>query len=456
MKYFAKPFLVFILAASAASAQNPIIQTKFTADPAPMVYRDTVFLYTSHDEDNAPGGMGRFLMRDWLCYTSTDMVNWTDRGTVASLRNFKWADKAITGWGGFENGAWAPQTIERDGKFYMYCPVQGRGIGVLVADTPLGPFVDPLGKPLIGDKYDSIDPTVFIDDDGQAYMYWGNPNLWYVKLNKDMISFSGEIVKDASIAKKKDQPDPFHYQEGPWAYKRNGNYYMAYASTCCPEGMAYAMSKSPEGPWEFKGYIMQPNKKSSGNHPGIIDYKGKSYVFGFNYRLNFMITGKHHERRSVCVAELKYNPDGTIQELPWWTEKGLDEPGDINPYMVNEAETIAWASGLKTSKDSIGDGIYVTAVDSGDYIKVRGVKFIRNTKGFRARVASMSGGIIEIRAGAVDGKLLGTCVVKSTDGANLWKTCTAKINNVNGTHDLYFVFKGKGDNLFNFDSWQFK
>ena len=124
-----------------------------------MVHKGTVYLYTSHDEDDATG----FLMRDWLCYTSTDMVNWTDHGSVASLHSFPWAAQAISGWGGFENGAWAPQCIARNGKFYLYCPVQGRGIGVLVADNPYGPFTDPIGKPLIGGQYDSIDPTVFID-----------------------------------------------------------------------------------------------------------------------------------------------------------------------------------------------------------------------------------------------------------------------------------------------------
>ena len=448
-------FLFNLLCGITAYAQNPIIQTKFTADPAPFVYHDTVFLYTSHDEDNAPPGMGKFLMRDWLCYTSTDMVNWTDRGTVASLRNFKWADKSVTGWGGFDNGAWAPQTIERNGKFYMYCPVQGRGIGVLVADNPLGPFVDPLGKPLISDKFDSIDPTVFIDDDGQAYMYWGNPNLWYVKLNKDMISFSGDIIKDASFAKVKDQPDPFHYQEGPWAYKRNGNYYMAYASTCCPEGMGYAMSKSPLGPWEFKGYIMKPNKKSSGNHPGIIDYKGKTYVFGFNFRLNFLLTETHHERRSVCVAEMKYNPDGTIQELPWWNEEGLNESGNINPYVVNEAETNAWAEGLKTAKDSINGGMYITQINNNDYIKVRGVKFNKDPKSFQANVASASGGSIEIHVGSPEGELLGSCEVKNTGGLQNWASVSTKIKKSRGVHDLYFVFKGNQGDLFNFNWWKF-
>ena len=90
---------------------------------------------------------------------------------------------------------------------------------------------------------------------------------------------------------------------------------MAYATTCCPEGIGYAMGNSPTGPWEFKGYIMKPDGRSSGNHPGIIDYKGKSYVFGFSYQLNYAITDQHHERRSICVAELEYNPDGTIKDF---------------------------------------------------------------------------------------------------------------------------------------------
>ena len=120
------------------NAQNPIIQTKYTADPAPMVYKDTVFLYTSHDEDDAFG----FKMQDWLLYTSTDMVNWTDHGVVASLKDFKWVS--------YDNGAWAPQCIYRNGKFYLYCPMpSGIGIGVLVSDSPYGPFKDPIGKALI-------------------------------------------------------------------------------------------------------------------------------------------------------------------------------------------------------------------------------------------------------------------------------------------------------------------
>ena len=447
------------------NARNPIIQTKYTADPAPMVHNDTVFLYTSHDEDNAEG----FLMQNWLLYTSTDMVNWTDRGQIASLHDFKWADKSISGWGGFDNGAWAPQCIERDGKFYLYCPVQGRGIGVLVANNPYGPFTDPIGKPLIGANFDSIDPTVFIDSDGQAYLYWGNPNLWYVKLNRDMISFHGEPIKDPSVAKVKDQPDPFHYQEGPWAYKRNGKYYMAYASTCCPEGIGYAMSDSPTGPWQYKGSIMDGDPRSSGNHPGIIDYKGGTYVFGFNYALLKQTMSKHSERRSVCVEKLTFNPDGTIRKLPFWTaESGAKQLGTLDPYARVEAETMASSEGVKTQKSTVwerdniwnrgkkmGEMVFVSSIHNGDYIMVQGADFSKGSSAVDLRIASLSGGTIELRLDKKDGPVVATAQITTSGEGDVWKTITATVQNISGVHDLYFVFKGEKD-LFLFDWWQFK
>ncbi len=430
-------------------AQNPIIQTKFTADPAPMVYKDTVYLYTSHDEDNAGPGMGKFLMKDWLLYTSVDMVNWTDHGVVASLKDFAWGRQG--------NGAWAPQCVEQDGKFYLYCPVQGSGIGVLVADSPYGPFKDPLGKKLIEDDHvwSDIDPTVIKDDQGQAYLYWGNPSLWYVKLNKDMISYSGAVMQVPGVGKEKNQtePDAFHYQEGPWGYKRNGHYYMAYASTCCPEGIGYAMAATPTGPWEYKGYVMKPNAKSSGNHPGIIDYKGKTYVFGFNFRLNFLLTDVHHERRSVCVEELNFNPDGTIIEVPWWSENGVKPVGVLDPFKRTEAETMAWSQGLKTDGD--GNGRYLTDVDSGDYVAVKAVNLGKGARKFEARVAgSAQAGAIEIHLDSPTGTLLGTLTLKNTGRLDQWNNQSCAVKKLSGVHDVYFVFKGKGNNLFNVDWWR--
>ncbi len=448
---------VIVVMGQPVMAQNPIIQTKYTADPAPLVYNDTVFLYTSHDEDDAFG----FKMEDWLLYTSTDMVNWTDHGVVASLKDFNWVHS--------DNGAWAPQCIERNGKFYLYCPVpNGLGIGVLVSDSPYGPFKDPIGKPLVKNSTEDIDPTVFIDDDGQAYLYWGNPNLWYVKLNPDMISYSGEIIKDTSFAKRKGQPDPYHYQEGPWMWKHSGNYYMAYASTCCPEGIGYAMSKSSTGPWDYKGMIMDGDPRSSGNHPGIIRYKGKWYVFGFNYVLSKKIATRHSERRSVNVTELMYNADGTIQKLPFWTSTKIKQLGSLNPYQKVEAETIAFSEGVKTDQATewenespwnkgrkIAERFFVTSINNGDYTMVKGVNFSKGAAAIELSVASINGGKIELHLDSLKGPLVGTINIPQTGESDLWRTHNAPVKNVNGIHDLYFVFKGEKD-LFNFDWWRLK
>lgn len=420
------------------NAQRPIIQTKYTADPAPMVYNDTVFLYTTHDEDDAEG----FKMQDWLLYTSTDMVNWTDHGVVASLKSFDWVKR--------DNGAWAEQVVERNGKFYMYCPIHGNGIGVLVSDSPYGPFKDPLGKPLVWQKehWDDIDPTVFIDEDGQAYMYWGNPNCYYVKLNEDMISYSGDIVK------LKETPE--HYQEGLWFYKRNGHYYLAFASTCCPEGIGYAMSDSPTGPWKTKGYIMRPTERTRGNHPGIMDYKGKSYVFGLNYDLLKLETNTHYERRSVSVAEMHYNEDGTIQEVPYWADTKLEQIGTFNPFRKVEAETMAWGYGLKTAPNA-DKSLSVVDVNNGEYICVRGVNFGKNkARRFEVSALPLEGGNLKIRLDAPDGKIVGNVNIPQGNETSKYELYSCEVNAVSGIHDLYLSFEGENNkDLFELDYWKF-
>lgn len=420
------------------NAQRPIIQTKYTADPAPMVYNDTVFLYTTHDEDDAEG----FKMQDWLLYTSTDMVNWTDHGVVASLKSFDWVKR--------DNGAWAEQVVERNGKFYMYCPIHGNGIGVLVSDSPYGPFKDPLGKPLVWQKehWDDIDPTVFIDEDGQAYMYWGNPNCYYVKLNEDMISYSGDIVK------LKETPE--HYQEGPWFYKRNGHYYLSFASTCCPEGIGYAMSDSPTGPWKTKGYIMRPTERTRGNHPGIMDYKGKSYVFGLNYDLLKLETNTHYERRSVSVAEMHYNEDGTIQEVPYWADTKLEQIGTFNPFRKVEAETMAWGYGLKTAPNA-DKSLSVVDVNNGEYICVRGVDFGKNkARRFEVSALPLEGGNLKIRLDAPDGKIVGNVNIPQGNETSKYELYSCEVNAVSGIHDLYLSFEGENNkDLFELDYWKF-
>jgi beta-xylosidase len=443
--------------AFSGQAQNPIIQTKYTADPAPLVYNDTVFLYTSHDEDDAFG----FQMQNWMLYTSTDMANWTDHGVVASLRDFKWVNT--------DNGAWAPQCIRRNNKFYLYCPMpNGVGTGVLVSDSPYGPFKDPIGKALIGrNNPGDYDPTVFIDDDGQAYLYWGgNGPCYYAKLNEDMISLSGDIHVVAIDFTG--TPPEAAYTEGPWLWKKNNRYYLAWASRCCPEGIGYAMSDSPTGPWKCKGTIMDPDERSSGNHPGIIDYKGNSYVFGFNYAISKQTMAKHYERRSICVEKMTYNPDGSIQKLPWWSTKGVQQLGTLNPYVKTEAETIAFSEGVKTGTSTewernvswnkgkkIADRMFVTSIHNGDYLKVRGVDFSKGATSVEVSIASLNGGKIEIHTDRIDGPVMGTIDIKTSGEGDIWKTVTTPVKNTKGVHDLYFVFRGEKD-LFNFDWWKFQ
>lgn len=438
-------------------AQTPIIQTRFTADPAPLVHDGTVYLYTSHDEDDAEG----FKMLDWRLYSSTDLVNWTDRGVVASLKTFRWAVQS--------NDAWAPQVIERSGKFYLYAPISVTGspknvIAVAVADNPAGPFKDALGKPLIGPGRDNIDPTVWIDDDGQAYLYWGNPDLWYVKLNKDMVSYSGPITRV--------DPRLTDYQEGPWFYKRKGRYYMAFASSCCPEGIGYAMSDKPTGPWTYQGPIMDHDPRATGNHPGIIDYKGGSYVFGFSYEHNFALTPIHHERRSVSVARFDYNADGTIPNLGWWDKTNAPQLGTLDPYRRVEAETIAWTSRIKRDRDrpytwapgvtTAQDeraGVYVTRIGDRSYIKVVGVDF--GKAGAKAFIVSVANGkpssTIDLRLDRVDGPLIGTVQIGETGAPGQWQEKSAGVSGTTGVRDLYMIFKGGGErSMFDFDHWRFE
>ena len=439
----------------------PLFQTKYTADPSPLVVGDTLFLYTSHDaspediaDENEKSSAG-FFMYDWLLWSTTDMVNWTEHGAVASLKDFPWRSR--------ENGGWAIQTVERNGKYYLYAPLHGHGIGVLVADSPYGPFKDPLGKPLVWDQSNwfDIDPTVYTDDDGQAYMYWGNPHTFWAKLGEDMISLTSEVTKLPHIP---------NYQEGPWFYKRNGHYYLGFASTCCPEALGYAMSDSPTGPWEWKGYIMQPTQRDRGNHPGICDYKGHSYVFGQNYDLMHLDTFVHHERRSVSAQEITYNADGTIQEIPYWLDQEpMKQLHWLNPYSRVEAETMAWGYGLKSAKMGIPNtgivadmpestgkkNMYIYDLNDGEYIRLRGVNFgEKGAKQFAITAAAAGTATVTLRLDSNKGEVIGTAVIKNTGSVENYKTFTAKVKNATGVHDLYLCFdKTQGD--VRLDWWKF-
>lgn len=346
-------------------------------------------------------------------------------------------------------------------------------IGVAVGDSPTGPFRDAIGKPLFENgSWDHIDPTVMIDDSGQAWLMWGNPQLYYLKLNRDMISYEGELGRiemteeafGSPVMNKREKGKQYRdsYVEGPWlmkkpvlrpSKKKGSGYYLLYAAGGVPRHISYSTAPSPLGPWKYAGEIMPLcDTNSFTNHCGVADYKGHSYFF---YH-----TGKLPEGggfgRSVAVEEFQYNSDGSFPKI-MPTDEGVKPVAAFNPYRRVEAETMAFSRGVKTEQnDAIG--VYVTDVHNGDYIKLQNVDF--GTKGpvaFSARVASgLRGGSIELRIDSIGGKELVHLDVPGTGGWEQWQTLSANLKEtVTGSHDLYLLFKGrKGPKLFNIDWWE--
>ncbi|MEO6731719.1 MAG: glycoside hydrolase family 43 protein [Ferruginibacter sp.] len=289
---------------------NPIIKDKYTADPAAFVHGDSVYLYTGHDE--APPRKETYIMHEWLCYSSADMINWIEHPIPLNVKDFAWA----------KDDAWASQVIERNGKYYWYVAIThgtigGKAIGVAVSDKPTGPFKDARGSAIITNdmttqakiSWDDIDPSVIIDDNGQAYLYWGNTKCYYAKLKNNMTELDGPIITIDSAQLP-------GFTEAPWIHKRKGRYYLSYAYQF-PEKIAYAMSRSVTGPWQFKGILNEVAGNSNTNHQSIIDFKGQSY---FIYHNGSIPTDGGSFRRSVCIDRLYYNTDGTIKRIVMTTE----------------------------------------------------------------------------------------------------------------------------------------
>jgi beta-xylosidase len=292
---------------------NPVIRHKFTADPTALVYQDTLFLFTGHDE--APVGTEAYVMKEWLCFSSVDMVNWTEHPTPWTAKSFKWA----------KGDAYAAKVIERKGKFYFYAPVspaagKGKAIGVAVATHPTGPYEDAKGSPLIthsmlpstDNEKANLDPSVLVDDDGQVYIFWGSKTCYFAKLKDNMIELDGKI-------KTVDLP---YFEEGAHIHKRGSWYYLAYGYDS-PEKVAYAMSKAIDGPWQFKGILNELAGNCETNRPCIIDFKDESY---FIYHNGGLKNGGSH-RRSVCIDHLYYHADQTLKRVVMTSEGVNKGPG---------------------------------------------------------------------------------------------------------------------------------
>lgn len=450
---FAIPALTLFLAPAVLSAQNPIIGTMFTPDPAPYVHGDTVYLFADHDEDDAQ----YFKMKDWLLYSTTDMVNWTYLGAPISTATFKWAKQG--------DNAWASQAIERNGKWYWYICAEDttshlHGIGVAVAYRPEGPYKDALGKPLVPGNWGYIDPSVFIDDDGQAYLFWGNNGLWYAKLNEDMVSLGSEVTPVKGLM----DPESFGplvmkmdyqenrrkmktgYEEGPWVTKRNGIYYLVYAAGGVPEHMAYSTSKSIDGPWKYEGRIMDEAEGSFTIHGGSIEFKGRNFMFYHNGK---GINGGGF-RRATAIEEFDYTDDGKIPFIPFTKEGVVTPTANLDPYKRVEAETMAESYGLKTDR-SAGSEHYVTSIHNGDWIRLRAVDFgDKKQNRVKAAVKNVKdkGAVIEFMVDSLGNKPMAKVPVTKSGELE-----AAVLKNVEGVHDLYILFRGGDGEMFDFDWW---
>ena len=299
-----------------SSAQNPVIRDQFSADPTARVFNNKVYLYPSHDI-MPPAGQRQdwFCMEDYHVFSSENLTDWTDHGVIVTQNKVPWVRPD-------SYSMWAPDCVERNGKYYFYFPSapkdgRGFGIGVAIADSPEGPFV-PEPENIKG--ISGIDPCVLQASDGNAYIFWGNGRCAKLKPNmkeladdtpKEKVKFGEREFEVYGVNCLKDLPN--RQAEGPFAFEYNGNYYLTYPYVReKTEVLGYAMSKNPMGPYEYKGLIMaeQPNGCWT-NHHSIVNYKGQWYLF---YHHNYL-SPRDDKRRSVCIEELYFNPDGTIQEV---------------------------------------------------------------------------------------------------------------------------------------------
>ncbi len=472
--------LLMQLVCFAAKADYPLFWQRYTADPWAIEHDGRLYIFCSHDTYEPERGYG-YYMNDITCISTDDLKNWTDHGEVFSAANCKWG----------ANMTWAPCVVERNGKFYLYYgDANAGGIGAAVSDSPTGPYVDNNEKPVVGldtpgvllrDKDGNLiksepdmkgalggsenwgmwcfDPSVFVDDDGQAYLYFGGAhpdNARVIKLKKNMVEADGKAVK-------LNAPGFF---EASCVHKYNGKYYYSYSSHYfnMPCDIDYVMSDKPMKGFDNVGVVMvnPPVNDGFNHHQCIFTYKGQWYMAYHNrqvaYENNETDVRSREYMRSICLDRLYYNEDGTIQPVIA-TRDGLPQLKYVDAFATNEAETMAKGWRIQTEPVSEGSANRaVTPLDEDAYVKVRGVDFANGASQFAARVACTNpgGASIEVRLESPDGLLIGTLPVSQTGGRDDWKNFTTTVHAQGGVYDVYLVFRGNKKSCLYVDNWTFK
>jgi hypothetical protein len=428
--------LVFLLAVCQghAWAQNPIIRDQYSADPSARVFGDRVYLYSSHDipATEGRGRAGWFCMEDYHVFSSDNLVDWTDHGMIVSQDKVPWVRSNTF-------SMWAPDCIERNGKYYFYFPAPakdtsyGRGfsIGVAVSDKPSGPF-SPHPEPVKGAH--GIDPNPFIDKDGQTYLYWAARGIYVAKLKENMVELAGEPKAIEGLPDK-------GLKEGPYMFERNGKYYLTYPHVQNKtELLEYAMGDSPMGPFKVTGVIMDESPECWTNHQSIITFRGQWYLF---YHHNDL-SPQFDKNRSVRVDSLFFNDDGTIRKvIPTLRGVGATDASkeiQIDRYSLKSEKGASVAfmdttrrfEGWKTIFDTAQAWVQYNSVDFGKH-KVSSV---------HAKALSETGGTLEIRRDNVDGPVLARVELGKTGD---WRIVSAPVSaSQPGIHNVVVLLRNNG------------
>ncbi len=448
-EYFRKLLVLAVGVGFTAQSQAdyPIVSHRYLADPSVLVTEERVYVYCSNDDESPL--QGGYNIPNVVCVSSSDMKNWTDHGIVFDAeRDTSWAKKT-----------WAPCAIERDGKTYLYFGNGGADIGVVKGDSPIGPFKDELGRALITHGTPGVqpaenmwlfDPGVFIDNDGQAYIYFGgngDDNVRAAKLKKDMVTLDGEVIKMHA-------PNFF---EAAWVWRIGDTYYFSYSTTpSAAMRIDYMTSKHPTKGFEYAGIVAdQPPINNNNNHACEFKFKGKWYHVYHNRIVAKEAGIPGAFRRNIAIEEFSYDDDGSIEKVVYTTE-GVEQVEHVNPYERVEAEMFAAQQGIETEPCKAG-GMNITDAQDGDWIKVAGVDF--GEKGASKVAVSVAGVArdcrIEMRLGSPDGKRIARVKVPSTGGGQEWENVVGEVMGATGVHDLYIRFDGADEDLANLDWWQF-
>ncbi|MDT3401993.1 family 43 glycosylhydrolase [Mucilaginibacter terrae] len=420
--------LICIIPAS-SSAQNPLITNQFTADPSARVFDGRVYVYPSHDIRAQPGKgrVGWFCMEDYHVFSSADLTNWTDHGMIVSQTQVPWADPAAY-------SMWAPDCVFRNGKYYFYFPatVKGEGerkpfgIGVAVADKPYGPF-KPQAEGIQGVR--GIDPNVFMDKDGQAYLYWSQGNIYGAKLKENMLELATEPKTLGELPDK-------GLKEGPYMFERAGIYYLTYPHVANKtERLEYATSNSPLGPFTFKGVIM--DESASGcwtNHHSIINFKNQWYLFYHDKDLS----PSFDKNRSIRADSLFFEKDGTIRKvMP--TLRGIGITQASGKIQIDRYNAIS-NNGVKVDFIDTANKFngWMTMLNGkGAWLRYNTVDFKNNPKKLSIMAMGSAGAQLAIYSGKPTGKPIARIRLKESKEWTL--SNHPVINPVKGMHDLFIV-----------------